>query len=272
MRTNGLHLTFLFQSLSIGFNASKFRSLIRRYEQHFSEPYIPTWVFSNHDQMRQISKLGNNVDKAKIIAMLQLTARGVPFIYYGEEIGMLNHRFPLKTAQDPVAQKYSWIPQFLVNIITRGGHISLNRDDCRTPMQWDPSSNAGFSPEGVEPWLPIARGFETINVESELSNPNSLMHCYRELLWLRRKMPALHSGSMNLIARGKNEKSVLAYERKYSSQAVQVWLNFSKEPVQIDDAPERARLLLSTLKESTMPETSFIHLRPYEGVILDISE
>jgi alpha-glucosidase len=271
MRTNGLHLTFLFQSLSIGFNASKFRSLIRRYEQHFSEPYIPTWVFSNHDQMRQISKLGNNMDKAKIIAMLQLTARGVPFIYYGEEIGMLNHRLPLKTAQDPVAQKYSWIPQFLVNIITRGGHTSLNRDDCRTPMQWDPSSNAGFSPKGAEPWLPIARGFETINVESELSDPNSLMHCYRELLWLRRKMPALHSGSMNLLGPIKKKKSILAYERRYDDQLVQVWLNFSNRLAQIDDIPRRTELLFSTAKESTMSRVTSIHLRPYQGVLFDVS-
>jgi alpha-glucosidase len=268
-RTNGLHLTFLFQSLNTKFNASAFHRLIDRYEQYFSEPYMPTWVFSNHDQMRQISKLRNSVDKAKIIAALQLTARGVPFIYYAEEIGMLNHRLPLKTALDPVARKYSWIPQPLVNILTRGGHISLNRDDCRTPMQWDSSPNAGFCSKDVEPWLPIAQGHETINVESELSDPNSLMHFFRELLWLRRKMPALHSGSMNLITPAKHRKSILAYERKHNEQVIQVWLNFSDRQIRIDDISEGAQLLLSTLKGLTLSEASCIHLEPYQGIVLD---
>jgi glycosidase len=271
-RTDGLHLTFLFQSLSADFSASSFRSLITRYEQQFSEPYVPTWVFSNHDQMRQISKLRGNVDKAKIIAVLQLTARGVPFVYYGEEIGMLNHRLPLKTAQDPVAQKFSWIPQFLVNIIARAGHLSLNRDDCRTPMQWDSSLNGGFCSDDIRPWLPIARGRETINVETEASSPESLMQCFRNLLWLRRRTPALHSGSVRLMKPTRYEKSILAYERRHSKQVVQIWLNFSNRRVQMEDIPTRARLLLSTQEEFTASDASYDHLGPYQGVLLDCTE
>lgn len=267
-RTNGLHLTFLFQSLNAPFDASSFRRLIEHYEQYFSEPHIPTWVFSNHDQMRLISRMGNCVDKAKIIVTLQLTARGVPFIYYGEEIGMLNHRLPLKTAQDPVARKYSWIPQFLVDIITRGGRLSLNRDDCRTPMQWDSSLYAGFCPKDVEPWLPIARNHEKINVESEVADPDSLLHCFKELLWLRRRTPALHSGSINLLTPTRNDKSVLAYERKYGEQGVQVWLNFSDKSVRINNNPEIAKLLFSTVKESTFFEDFGSNLEPYQGVVL----
>jgi oligo-1,6-glucosidase/alpha-glucosidase len=219
--------------------------------------------------MRQISKLGNSVDKAKIIATLQLTARGVPFIYYGEEIGMLNHRLPLRTAQDPVAQKYSWIPQFLFNMLTRGGHISLNRDDCRTPMQWDSSPNAGFCSKDVEPWLPIARRHETINVESEVSDPNSLMHCYKELLWLRRRMPALHSGSVSVLDTYESSKFTLTYRRIHNEQTVQVWLNFSEDSFQTNEIAENPRVLFSTIIDTAPLKGNSLHLQPYHGVILE---
>ncbi|MBE0527002.1 MAG: alpha-glucosidase, partial [Candidatus Thorarchaeota archaeon] len=100
-KTDGLHLAFLFKSLNAKLDASIFHKIISEYEQYFSEPYTPTWVFSNHDQMRRISKLGTDMVKAKLNATIQLTARGVPFIYYGEEIGISNHKLPLKTAEDP---------------------------------------------------------------------------------------------------------------------------------------------------------------------------
>lgn len=268
-QTNGLNLTFLFQSLDADLDACTFRDLISRYEQYFTEPYSPTWVFSNHDQMRRISRLENDVNKAKLNVTLQLTARGVPFIYYGEEIGMLSHRLPLKTAQDPVALKYSWIPQFLVNLLTRSGSISLNRDDCRTPMQWDSSRNAGLCSEESEPWLPVEPRYGAINVEYEESHPNSLLQCYKSLLRLRRQTPALHSGSMHLMNLSLHKKSLLSFERKYDKQIVQVWLNFSNRPIQIDEIQERAELIFSTLRESTPLSNTGIHLEPFQGIILE---
>jgi len=269
-KTNGLHLTFLFQSLNANLDANTFRNLLGRYEEYFMEPYSPTWVFSNHDQMRRISKLGNDVNKAKLNMTLQLTVRGVPFIYYGEEIGMLNHRFPLKSAQDPVALKYSWLPQFLVNLLTRSGSISLNRDDCRTPMQWNSSRNAGFCSTELEPWLPVEPGYERINVESEELHPDSLLQCYKSLLSLRRKIPALHSGSMHLKDISPHKKSLLSFERKYDKQIVQVWLNFSNRLIQIDENQERAELIFSTLRESTPINGTSIQLEPFQGIVLEI--
>jgi len=268
-QTNGLHLTFLFQSLDADFDAHTFRNLISRYEQYFAEPYSPTWVFSNHDQMRRISRLRNDVDKAKLNVTLQLTVRGVPYIYYGEEIGMPNHRLPLKTAQDPVALKYSWIPQFLVNLLTRSGSVLLNRDDCRTPMQWNSSPNAGFCSEESEPWLPVEPRYETINVDYEESQPNSLLHCYKSLLRLRRQMPALHSGSLHLINLFLHKKSILSFERKYDKQVVQIWLNFSDRPIQIEEIQGRAELIFSTRREPTPLNNTGIHLEPFQGIILE---
>ena len=268
-KTNGLHLTFLFQSLNARFDANTFHNAISRYEQYFIEPYSPTWVFSNHDQMRRISKLGNDMNKAKINVTLQLTARGVPFIYYGEEIGMLNRRIPLRNAQDPVALKYSWLPQFIVNLITRSGSISLNRDDCRTPMQWTSSSNAGFCSDKIIPWLPVSFEYETINVESEESNPDSLLNCYKALLKLRKETPALHSGLLNLIPSSRFG-NVLSYQRMYNEQVVQIWLNFSNKPSYVSEIETNPKLLFSTISDTDTLNESKLHLAPYQGVILEI--
>ena len=269
-RTDGLHLTFQFQSLNASLDASTFRDLITKYEHEFAEPYIPTWVFSNHDQVRRISKLGNDMEKAKLNVTLQLTARGVPFIYYGEEIGMSNHRFPVKGAQDPVALRYSWLPQFLVNLLTRDGSFSLNRDECRTPMQWDSSPNAGFCAADVEPWLPVEPRYETINVESEESDPDSLLHCYRNLLQLRRNTPALHSGSMSLLDSSKHQNSLLTYERNHNEQTVQIWLNFSNKPLQTGEVVDVGELLFSTLRNSNPIRAKDIYLEPYQGIVVEI--
>jgi len=267
--TNGLHLTFQFQSLNVALDATHLHRLIGRYEQFFSEPYTPTLVFSNHDQMRRITKLGNDINKAKLNATLQFTARGVPFIYYGEEIGMSNHRLPLKTSQDPIGQKYSWIPQPLVKILTRNGSFSLNRDNCRTPMQWTPSPNAGFCVDHLEPWLPISPSHETINVESEESDPASLLNCYKALLQLRKKTPALHSGSLFLSPRFLLG-NCFSYQRAYNEQSVQIWLNFSHKPFQTSVAQEKFALLFSTFQDSNPLRDSNLYLEPYQGVILDV--
>ena len=267
-QTNGLHLTFQFQALNASLDANTFRGIISKYEHYLAEPYMPTWVFSNHDQMRRISKLGNDMDKAKLNVTLQLTARGVPFIYYGEEIGMFNHRFPLKGAQDPVALKYSWLPQFLVNLLTRNGAFSLNRDECRTPMQWDSSANAGICAADMEPWLPVEPRYETINVESEESDPDSLLHCYKDLLRLRRKTPALHSGSINLLDHP-THKSLLTYERNHNEQTVQIWLNFSNRPIQTGEVMDSGALLFSTLRNSNPLQAASIYLEPYQGVVIE---
>jgi oligo-1,6-glucosidase/alpha-glucosidase len=271
-QTNGLHLVFLFQSLNANLNASTLRNIINKYEEYFTEPYTPTWVFSNHDQIRRISKLGNDLVKAKLNATLQLTARGVPFIYYGEEIGMFNHRFSIKTAQDPVALRFRWYHQLLVNLLVRDGSFSLNRDDCRTPMQWDSSLNAGFCPADSKPWLPAGARYETINVEVEESESDSLLHCYRNLLRLRRNTPALHSGSMHVLKQLMNKKTLLTYERRHNRQVVQVWLNLSNKPVQTDEVKGKRNLLFSTLLDSKPLRATSIYLEPYQGIVLELRE
>jgi glycosidase len=271
-KTNGLHMTFQFQSLAAKFNADTFRSLIQNYEQIFPEPYIPTWVFSNHDQVRRISRLGGNIEKAKLNATLQLTTRGVPFIYYGEEIGMLQADLPLKEAQDPIAQKYAWLPRPLSSLLQKIGDISLNRDECRTPMQWDTRPNAGFCPPNVSPWLLPGLKYEEINIEVEENAPDSLLSCYKQLLKLRQDMPALHSGSITIKEIPKYNKELIVYRRKYNSefrQVVEVWLNFSNKQLHYHGNLPSYELKFSTNGSIDSINDSGIHLEPYQGIVLE---
>jgi oligo-1,6-glucosidase/alpha-glucosidase len=268
-KTDGLHLTFQFHSLHVEPVAEAFRNLIQEYEEFFPEPYTPTWVFSNHDQTRRISKLGNDFALAKLNAMIQLTARGVPFIYYGEEIGIPSYKIPLKRGQDPIAKKFSGLPQFLVNLLTRSGRITLNRDECRTPMRWDASPNTGFCSQGSDPWLPIGPDYEEINVETEETDVDSLLQFYRSLLHLRRNTPALHSGTLNLIELRTHRKNVLAFERDYHKQKVQILLNMSKKMVIIEELHSPAKILFSTARDSNPIKDDTILLEPLQGIIIE---
>ena len=129
--------------------------MVKNYEQNFPEPYIPTWVFGNHDNLQRITILNNDVQKAKLNTAFQLTARGVPYIYYGEELGMASHHLPVKTSLNAVAAHFGWAPQWILNLVRDKAHFTINRDECRTPMQWNGEINAGFCPEGIKPWLPL---------------------------------------------------------------------------------------------------------------------
>lgn len=137
---DGLHAIFLFKTLSTPFNPKKWQKMVEELEHNFPAPFVPTYVFSNHDRRRSITPLGNDVRKAKLLAFFQFTVRGIPFTYNGEELGIEKPTLPLKTGKDPLAQRYRSIPQFMVNWTGQ----SLNRDECRTPVQWDTTENAGF--------------------------------------------------------------------------------------------------------------------------------
>ncbi len=226
---DGLNLVFLFGTLRARFSGRAVRALIEEIEQSFPEPFSPTYVFGNHDRPRFISPYVDcHHDKAKLVAMLQLTVRGVPFIYYGEEIGMENHDIPLHEGLDPVATRYRFVPQWLVGALRKRG-ILLNRDECRAPMQWDAGPNAGFS--SVSPWLPVHPKRSSINVAAQERDPQSLLSCYRSLLALRRESPALEAGALEWIDSPRLPADVVAYRRVNGrgadSSSAEIFLNFA---------------------------------------------
>ena len=182
---------------------------------HGSQPLI---VFDNHDNVRAINRYGNGVHDAainKLLATVLFTTRATALMYYGEELGM--------TTTTPTRREDVKDP-----IGITGWPKEKGRDGERTPMQWTPGPQAGFS-TNPQTWLPVAPNSKTVNVEVESRQPDSQLQWFKRLIELRRTDASLHGGAMTMLDAG--DPSVLAYERKADgAAAVVVAMNFTAEP------------------------------------------
>jgi alpha-glucosidase len=258
---SGLDLVFLFDFLTYRYDAAWFADIIRRFEESFPAPMQPTYVLENHDRSRTIDRVGGDVAKAKVLAVVLLTVRGVPTVYMGQEIGMANTRIPLKDALDPVAAKFfSWIPE----VANKRLPERLNRDEVRTPMQWNAGVNAGFTEPGVVPWLPVNEHYPDVNVADQDAGAESILHLYRDLLALRRSQPALRSGALELIdglAAG-----MLGYRRTDPETGAQLVVLANLSSAQKSAPAPAAAVMLATGEVDQDADT--ITLGPDSAVIL----
>src|SRR5262249_5391482 len=149
--------------------------IIREYEAALPKGAWPNWVLGNHDKSRLATRIGET--QARVAAMLLLTLRGTPTIYYGEELGMLDVPVPVDQIQDPAEKNEPG--------------LGLGRDPERTPMPWDRTHFGGFSE--VTPWLPLGENNILHNVTDQHASSASILSLYRRLIDLRRKTPALQS-------------------------------------------------------------------------------
>ncbi|GFR36315.1 glycoside hydrolase family 13 protein [Thermobrachium celere] len=230
--------------------------------------------FSNHDSTRTVSRLGNDEkyhrESAKMLATLQLTQKGTPFIYYGDEIGMTNAwDFELEDYRDvAVFNKYrDFVESGLVsheNYI-KGLHLT-SRDNARTPMQWDDSKNAGFSE--ATPWIRVNSNYKDINVKAQMQDENSILNYYRRLIELRKNNLTLVYG--DFIEINREHEEIYSYIRKGEDDAFLVIVNFFDgtptfnlpEDVKIKEA----ELVLSNYKCDDK-NVDGITLKPYEARI-----
>ena len=202
--------------INLKFSAPVFRSHIAAVD---GSGEWPTWVIGNHDKVRSWNRYGDgkhNDQIAKDMAALYLTLRGTPIMYYGEEIGMQNNDPKRREdVQDPIGRT--------------GWPEEIGRDGERTPMQWNKTSNAGFT-TGI-PWLPIPVTYETYNVADELKDPNSILNWYKGLLALRHHDEALLNG--DYVALNQKDPNVLSYLRRANDDAVLVVINMSAKPQRV---------------------------------------
>jgi alpha-glucosidase len=210
----------------------------------------PNWVLGNHDQKRIASRVGPQ--QARVAAMLLLTLRGTPTMYYGDEIGMENGVIPPDRVQDPAEKNEPG--------------LGLGRDPERTPMQWDGSPHAGFT-TGT-PWLPVSEDSHRRNVKALAEDPRSILALCRRLLELRRETSALSVGRYaQLSCKG----NVMAFERWDDTEKLVVALNFGHEPESVVLQDRSGKLLLSThLDRAGERLTGRCDLRPDEGVVIAI--
>jgi len=248
---DGLHLPFNFRLMGLPWQAQAVRRSVDELEAALPPFAWPNYVLGNHDRARLASRLGSQA-QARLAAMMLLTLRGTPTLYYGDELGMENGVIPPEKLQDPPGLRLG---------------KEHSRDVCRTPMQWDDSPNAGFST--AEPWLPVSGDYATRNVTIQSADPTSMLNLYRRLLWYRRGSPALFGGCYQPLDAGDN---CFVYLRAAGDERRLVALNFADGQRRVSVPGEGAgRIVISThldREESVSP--SGFELRPHEGVIVEL--
>jgi alpha-glucosidase len=244
---SGAHLPFNFQLVTMPWNAEQIYAAMTEYDASLPSDGWPNWVLGNHDQPRIASRVG--AAQARVAAMLLLALRGTPTIYYGDEIGMQDVFIHPSQYRDP-----------------QGKNIGISRDPARTPMQWDDTTNAGFTTG--EPWLPLGGDYATVNVAAEQDDRASMLVFYHDLLALRRAEPALNVGTYVPIG---VHGSLLAFAREADGRRFLVALNLGDTPAQM--VPDRAHVcgrivLASNRGREGQHMDDEIALEPNEGVII----
>ena len=249
-RGGGVHLPANFHLILVEWQARRVAELIAAYEAALPAGAWPNWVLGNHDKHRVASRLGRA--QARVAAMLLLTLRGTPTIYYGDEIGMQDVPIPPERVQDPWEKN---VPG-----------LGLGRDPERTPMQWDASPNAGFS--AGTPWLPLAGDADRVNVARQRDDRASMLSLYRSLLALRREHATLAVGDyapMGVVG------DVLAYVRRSAAGRYLVAVNFGSSPQTLTVRGELGggRVLMSThLDRDDRFKGNDLALRADEGLVI----
>ncbi len=242
-----LHFPCNFGLLKAPWTAAGIRESVDRLEAAIPDGAWPNYVLGNHDEQRLATRLGEHGSRQA--AVLLLTLRGTPTLYYGDELGMRESDIPSDKQQDPWGLN---VP-------------GLGRDGCRTPMPWSAGPGAGFT-SANEPWLPVGTDYSTRNVASQLRDPDSHLNLYRRLLSLRSGAAALTIGSYRAL--DPVPPDCYAYERSHGSERALVAINFSAESQSIDASGFSGRIAVSTERQNEGNHVSgTVQLLPHEAIV-----
>jgi alpha-glucosidase len=249
-----IHLPLNFTLLKAAWDAEHIRQQVDSLERALPKGAWPNYVLGNHDEARLASRIGR--EQCRIAAMLLLTLRGTPTLYYGDEIGMKNGEIPPGRELDPAGLNQPGQEQ--------------GRDICRTPMQWSPQEWGGFSPQGTEDtWLPLQSEYQSTNVENQLADPASMLQLYISLLRIRRSNPALQIGRYRAVL--EDHPSCYCYLRETLEQKLLICLNFSAEEQALAiPLLEKGHVLLSTHLDRKGKAEFPLRLRPNEGCLIKV--
>jgi alpha-glucosidase len=236
--------------LELKWDAIHIQRMIARYEGFLTDDQWPNWILGSHDNQRVAGNLGP--ERTRVAAMLQLTLRGTPIMYYGEEIGMHNVDVPSGRERDQLA----------IRMPGKG----RGRDVQRTPMQWSAAAGAGFT-QG-DPWLPAAEDYTQINVEAERVDPTSLLNLYRRLLELRATSKAIRYGR---YTPDYADERVLSFVRETESERLLIALNFTDGTIEFQPKAGSGDVVLSTHMDTPEPHPDGrVRLRRFEGQALSL--
>ena len=243
-----LHMPFNFSLVWSDWDAAAIRSRVEGLEAAIPPHGWPNYVLGNHDEQRLATRYGPS--EARAAAVLLLTLRGQPTIYYGDEVGLPETEIPPGREQDPWGIR---VP-------------GMSRDGCRTPMPWTATPGRGFSDPATEPWLPFGGGATMHNIEKQLAGPTSILNLYRRLLRLRRNRPSLFNGTIEFI--DEVSEGVLGFVRTDGSERTTVLINFTDDHRSVS-VPEESTLLISSDCIRTHIGPGMAALDPNEAIAID---
>lgn len=270
---NELDMIFSFDHLE---NPGKVRYDDYLYDLNYYKEYMIEWMenycansqmslfYENHDNPRMISKVDPDPKYrdilAKLLAVMQMTLRGTPFIYQGQELGMVNKDFKsIDQLRDVESLNlYSELNDTMSETAAFKKVLAGTRDHSRTPMQWSNSSYAGFS--DTEPWIGTDNDYLICNAEDQINNKDSVLNFYQSLIEIRRSHSSLIYGDIEIT----NKKTVdlFTYYRKNEKETLFIECNLSRNTIRRQGKPSEATKLISNY-----PDTDERILRPYEAVL-----
>ena len=244
----------------LSISANQFRTVQKNWAEVMKHNAWPVQYLSNHDSARQVSCYGCDsdeyrTDSAKLLGALIHTTPGTPFIYQGEEIGMVNVKYDriedyncCYTVGDYKAMVASGVsPEKAIETLA-----PKSRDNARTPYQWDGSKNAGFS-DGT-PWLKVNPKYEKINLAADLESDDSIFAFYRELTKMRREEPAIIDGDLEFLL--DDHQHIIMYLRRCARQTLLVIANYCGESTALpipEELKENTWRRMLTNKKNTLP-------------------
>jgi alpha-glucosidase len=257
-----LHMAYCFDLLGSAHSAPYMHGVLKRFGEVVGRGW-PCWALSNHDVVRVATRWGGatpSAAKLRLAAALQMSLRGTPCLYQGDELGLPEADIAFEDLQDPYG--ITMWPEF------------KGRDGCRTPMPWrTDAQDLGFAlgkASSTRPWLPVAESHRSLAVDAQEKQPHSLLHFYRNLLQWRKTQTALVQGDMQLLA---PHEQVLAYVRTDAAQKVLCIFNFSDTAAQW--AVPAGMQLGTTLTQSGLTGAvlngSTVQLAPWGGLFAQLA-
>ena len=254
----------------------KLKSVFGKWQTAFDGDGWNSLFWNNHDLPRIISRWGNDSEEyrelsGKMLATILHMQKGTPFIFQGEELGMINTPVStideindiesLQMYQERLAAGYK-SEDLIASINSKG------RDNARRPMQWNADKNAGFT-TGT-PWQSINSRYEQINAEKSLKDTDSIFYHYKKLIELRKRNPIMVWGDYaDILA---EDSSIYAYVRSYNDEKWLVAANFYQHAVSFESGQfEAEKIIISNYPDSAM-NLSALKLRPYEAVVYKLKK
>jgi oligo-1,6-glucosidase len=254
----------------------EFKNIVDRWQLRMQEG--GGWLgnfLSNHDQPRHVSRFGNGTkyrtECAKAFCLLNLTLRGTPFIYQGEECGMTNSVFERKDWRDYEAINDFKALQTMMHLPSAIAERVINRmtrDHARTPVQWNSGENAGFT-EG-EPWIKLNPNYPGINIEDDLKRNDSIGRFYREVIALRKRNKVLTYGKYFPVDRA--NRRAISYIRDDGKKRMLIVINLTGKKSKADFSgikANKSKILIGT--HGKRPFFEKMELQPYEGRVYLLS-